>query len=86
MRPFTRGSLSGVFEENNQKLKKYINKYSDDEIMANDLDLLAENCYETLKIESISIGDEDISMRSAQIRCQKCKLSFIQNRKAPCVN
>ena len=66
MTPFTRGSLSGIFEANNQKLKEYINKYSDDEIMANDLDLLAENCYEALKIESISIGDEDISMRSAQ--------------------
>lgn len=66
MKPFTRGKLLDVFEANNQKLKDYINKYSDDEIMANDIDLLAENCYEALKMENISIGTEDMSMRSVQ--------------------
>ena len=66
MKPITRGKLLDVFEANNQKLKDYINKYSDDEIMANDIDLLAENCYEALKMENISIGTEDISMRSVQ--------------------
>ena len=45
------------------EIKAEVEKFSNEEIMANDTEVLADNCYEKLKIESLEIGGEDTSKR-----------------------
>lgn len=64
MRPFHDYDLSKVIQNQVSKLGEQIERYSNNEIMANDLDLLADNCYEQLYIEPIDISEEELDRRS----------------------
>jgi len=64
MRPFHDYDLSKVIQNQTSKLCEQIEKYSNDEIMANDLNLLADNCYEQFFIEPIDICEEEFDKRS----------------------
>ena len=64
MRPFHDYDLSKVIQNQTSKLCEQIEKYSNDEIMANDLNLLADNCYEQFFIEPIDIREEEFDKRS----------------------
>ena len=56
--------LSEVLDNRKQKMSQRIEEYSDNQIMANDLEVLADNCYEGFYINQLQIGDEDQSKRS----------------------
>lgn len=64
MQPFHDYDLSKVIQNQTSKLCERVEKYSNDEIMANDLNLLADNCYEQFFIEPIDIREEEFDKRS----------------------
>ncbi len=64
MRLFIDYDLKKVLEEQHNKLRNRIDLYNNDEIMANDLELLADNCFEEFKVEPIFIGEEEFNKRS----------------------
>ena len=64
MELFCNYDLRSVIENQHQKLNRRIEKYTNDEIMANDLEILADNCFEEFKIPAVEIGDEEFSQRS----------------------
>lgn len=64
MKLFQECDLKTVFLKKEEELKIYINKFSKDEIMANDLEVLGDNCYQKFFIEPIVIFDEDHSKRN----------------------
>lgn len=73
MKLFQDYNLKTVFLKKEEELRKYINKFSKDEIMANDLEVLTDNCYQKFFIEPIVIFDEDYSKRNIiQENIKKC--------------
>jgi hypothetical protein len=57
-----------------KRLSEWIETLSNDTIMANDLSLLADNCYERHYIEPVTLYDEDVNIRSmipAKIRQER---------------
>ena len=64
MKPFMGRDLSAVFDNLKKKLEAKIDSYSNEEIMANNLELLASNLYEEFYIEPVTIFEEDFSRRS----------------------
>lgn len=64
MQPFRDCDLRKVLETQAEKLNEQIERYSNDEIMANDLDILTDNCYEQFYIEPVNIGEEEFCRRS----------------------
>lgn len=80
MKPFRDVELRQLLEKSKLKIKDYIDSYSNEEIMANTLDLLADNIYEEFYIPPVSIGNEDFSKRSiVQGKIQKRVESFFGN-------
>lgn len=72
MRLFSDYDLRKVLENHSQKMKEKIDRYSNDEIMANNLELLTDNCFEEYKIETVIIGEEEFNRRSiVQQKIQK---------------
>ena len=72
MRLFSDYDLRKILESHSQKMKEKIDCYSNDEIMANNLELLADNCFEEYKIEPVIIGEEEFNKRSiVQQKIQK---------------
>ena len=63
MKPFRDYDLSDAFSVAYQKIDQKIDKLTNDEIMANDLELLADNLYEEFYIQPVKIFDEDPSKR-----------------------
>lgn len=63
MQPFKDFDLHKVFELQIEKLQSRIESFTDDEIMANDLELLADNCYEEYYIEPLEVGSEEFGQR-----------------------
>jgi len=61
---FCEYDLSQVLKNQSAKMLQRVEKYSNDEIMANDLEILADNCYEEFYIVPIEIGDEEFEKRS----------------------
>ena len=57
-----------VIENQRQKISNRIEKYSNEEIMANDLEVLADNCFEEFRINPVEIGDEELSKRNINQR------------------
>jgi hypothetical protein len=55
MRPFHDYNLNKIIQNQSSNLREQIEKYSNDEIMANDLNILADNCYEQYFIEPVII-------------------------------
>lgn len=63
MKPFQDYDLSKVLDEQRQKIHKKIDSMGNEEIMANDLEILAENIYQEYFIEPVEIYEEDFSKR-----------------------
>lgn len=68
MKLFREYELRLVMEEQNRKLNSKVENYTNDEIMANDIELLADNCFEEFRIVPVNIGDEEFSKRSIEQR------------------
>lgn len=50
MIPFRDYELRSVLANADERLNKYVDGLSNDEIMANDLEILSENCYSTFSL------------------------------------
>ena len=59
MRPFEQYDLYSVLQSQPEKIKARIDQFTDDEIMENDLNILAHNVCEEFKIEPIVLHEED---------------------------
>lgn len=64
MRPFQDYDLSDIIRNQWVAAHMKINSMSNEEIMANDLDILADNIYQEFFIEPVEIFEEDFSKRS----------------------
>lgn len=64
MKPFREYDLSNVIANQWAAVNKKIDSMSNEEIMANDLEVLAENIYQEFFIEPVTIFEEDFSKRS----------------------
>jgi len=64
MRPFRDIDLRESLENIRMKMMAKIDLFSNEEIMANDLELLADNIYEEFYIQPVLIDDEEFSKRS----------------------
>lgn len=64
MKPFQDYDLRQVIANQWAAVNKKIDTMSNEEIMANDLDVLAENIYQEFFIEPVTIFEEDFSKRS----------------------
>ena len=64
MRPFRDIDLRESLENIKMKMMAKIDLFSNEEIMANDLELLADNIYEEFYIQPVLIDDEEFSKRS----------------------
>lgn len=69
MKPFRGIDLREHLSKQKEKLKQAISQYSNDEIMANDINILADNLYEQFYVQPVTIFEEDTTRRS--IREQK---------------
>lgn len=63
MQPFNDWDLAIVLGANKQEMVKKIDAFKNEEIMANDLEVLASNLYEEFRIEPVEIMDEEFSKR-----------------------
>ena len=66
MKPFRDYELSKVIANQWAAVHKKIDNLSNEEIMANNLDILAENIYQEFFIEPVTIYEEDFSKRSVK--------------------
>jgi hypothetical protein len=64
MKPLRDIDLRQSLENNKLKMKSEIDSYSSEEIMANDLELLANNMYEEFHIQPVFLDNEDFSKSS----------------------
>lgn len=64
MKPFRDMELRSVLANQTNRVKSKVDGFSNDEIMANSLDVLADNLYEEFYIPPVIIHDEDITKRS----------------------
>ena len=64
MRPFRDMELQSVLANQTNRVKNKAESFSNDEIMANSLDILADNLYEEFYIPPVTIHDEDVTKRS----------------------
>ena len=64
MKPFQDYDLRQVIANQWAAVNKKIDTMSNEEVMANDLDVLAENIYQAFFIEPVTIFEEDFSKRS----------------------
>ena len=55
MRPFRDMDLGMVLRSNGQKMAVKVDSFTNEEIMANDLEILACNLYEEFRIEPVEI-------------------------------
>jgi len=63
MKPFRDIDLSRSLAASKEKMKAQIDSFTNDEIMANDIELLADNLYEEFYIQPVVIHDEDLTRR-----------------------
>lgn len=66
MRPFRDLEIRTYLAKQQDKMKKKIDSYTNDEIMANSLDLLADNLYEEFYIPPIVLYEEEVTRRTAE--------------------
>ena len=71
MRPFRDIDLGSSLIFNKQKMAAKVDSFKNEEIMANDLEILAGNLYEEFRIEPVEIMDEEFSKR--QIGRASCR-------------
>ena len=63
MQPFKDMDLGMVLSTNIQKMVAKVDSFKNEEIMANDLEILASNLYEEFRIEPVEITDEEFDKR-----------------------
>lgn len=63
-KPFSDKTTNDIIERQKRSLISKIDCLSNEEIMANDIEILAENLYQEFFIEPVKIFDEDFSKRS----------------------
>ena len=63
MKPFCDIDLGRALMAGKEKMKAKIDSFTNDEIMANDIELLADNMYEEFYIQPVVIHDEDLTRR-----------------------
>lgn len=63
MKPFEEYDLGATLSNQYAEIKKKIEKLSNEEIMANDIDVLTENLYQTFFVEPVVIEEEAFSKR-----------------------
>ena len=61
IRPFNDYDLGSVISTKQNELHEKIDSFSNEIIMANDIELLAENLYQEFFIEPVAIGEEIVS-------------------------
>ena len=71
MKPFCEIDLRNAIQEQWKKVHKKVDSISNEEIMANDSEILAENIYQEFHIPPVEIFNEDESKRS--IKAEKIK-------------
>ena len=64
IRPFNDYDLGSVISTKQNELHEKIDSFSNEIIMANDIELLAENLYQEFFIEPVAIGEEIVSQRT----------------------
>jgi len=80
MRPFRDIDLGIALSSNKQKMAVKVDSFKNEEIMANDLDILASNLYEEFRIEPVEIMDEEFSKRHiGQAKIKKRIDPFLQD-------
>lgn len=63
MQPFKDNDLRLVLEKQNKLIRNKIDSFSNEEILANDIDILAENIYQEFFIDPVEIGNESLNER-----------------------
>ena len=80
MRPFRDIDLGMSLNSNKQKIAAKVDSFKNEEIMANDLEILAANLYEEFRIEPVEIMDEEFSKRHiGQAKIRKRIDPFLQD-------
>ena len=80
MRPFRDIDLGMVLGANKQKMASKVDSFKNEEIMANDLEILASNLYEEFYIEPVEIMGEEFSKRHiGQAKIKKRIDPFLQD-------
>lgn len=80
MRPFSDIDLGMILSSNKQKMAAKVDSLKNEEIMANDLEILASNLYEEFRIEPVEIMDEEFSKRHiGQAKIKKRTDPFLQD-------
>ena len=80
MRPFRDIDLGSSLNSNKQKMAAKVDSFKNEEIMANDLEILAGNLYEEFRIEPVEIMDEEFSKRHiGQAKVKKRIDPFLQD-------
>lgn len=80
MRPFRDIDLGSSLNSNKQKMATKVDSFKNEEIMANDLEILAGNLYEEFRIEPVEIMDEEFSKRYiGQAKVKKRIDPFLQD-------
>lgn len=80
MQPFRDFELRSCIAATKEKMKEKVENYSDAEIMANNLELLADNLYEEFYIQPIEILEEEVSRRSVMPKkIKRQRYPFVRN-------
>ena len=80
MRPFRDIDLGMILNSNRQKMAAKVDSFTNEEIMANDLEILASNLYEEFRIEPVEIMDEEFSKRHIEQAIIKKRIDpFLQD-------
>lgn len=66
MYPFSKYDMSSYFENKRKDIHDYVEKFTNDEIMGNDLNILADNCYNLNYIELLKIDETSIRKELSQ--------------------
>lgn len=80
MNLFRDAELQNILAATHKKIKESVDKYTNDEILANDFSILTDNLYEEYYIEPVTIHEEDLSQRKVtQGQFQKRVDPFFRN-------
>ena len=60
---FSQYDLRRILDSQNQRIREKIERFTNDELMANDPEILADNIYQEFFIEPVDIGEEEFSER-----------------------
>ncbi len=64
MRPFRDNELRNVLANQYKNINKKIDDFSNEEVMANDLEILTENLYQEFYVDPITVDEEELGKRS----------------------